>query len=394
MRCSTTRVPDPDTRVDGRHGPGPPPAARWGTARRGTARWGLRPRSWRGTNLALLAVLGLAFATGVGAVATGSARGAWIAVAHGVAGVVAILLVPAKRRVAAGGWRRRADARPTDRRGGGRGSPGGTAGRWASLALAVLALGALASGLASATGAVRTVAGQTALWVHIALALLLVPLLVWHVLARPVRPRRTDLSRRTLLRAGLLAATGGALYAGLEGAVQAVDAPGADRRFTGSHPVDPRRMPVTSWIDDPVPRIDGAAWRLEVADAAGRRLLSRDGLAAWGTTTVRATLDCTSGWCVTADWTGVPLVRLLGVGPEHRSVRVRSLTGYDRHLPLSDLPHLLLATGFDGRPLTPGHGAPVRLVAPGRRGFWWVKWVVEVELSRRPWWAQPPFPLT
>ncbi len=377
MRCSTTRVRD--VRPDGRPG-----------ARR-VSGWGLRPRSWRGTNLALLAVLGLAFATGVGAVATGSARGAWITVAHGVVGVAAILLVPAKRRVVAGGSRRRAGARPADRR---RRPPGATAGRWASLGLAALALGALASGFASATGAVRTVVGQTALWVHIALALLLVPLLVWHVLARPVRPRRTDLSRRTFLRAGSLAAAGVALHAGVEGVVRAVDAPGARRRFTGSHPVDPRRMPVTSWIDDPVPRIDGTAWRLEVADAAGRRLLSRDGLTASGTTTVRATLDCTSGWCATADWTGVPLARLLGVGPEHRSVRIRSSTGYDRYLPLSDLPLLLLATGVDGRPLAPGHGAPVRLVAPGRRGFWWVKWVVGVELSRRPWWAQPPFPLT
>jgi DMSO/TMAO reductase YedYZ molybdopterin-dependent catalytic subunit len=132
-----------------------------------------------------------------------------------------------------------------------------------------------------------------------------------------------------------------------------------------------------------------------VTDADGLRLLSGDDLAALGTATVRATLDCTSGWCVTADWMGVPLARLLGaVGPEHRSVRVGSLTGYDRYLPLSDLDHLLLATGFDGRPLTAGHGFPARLVAPGRRGFWWVKWVDEVELSRRPWWTQPTFPLT
>ena len=72
---------------------------------------------------------------------------------------------------------------------------------------------------------------------------------------------------------------------------------------------------------------------------------------------------------------------------------MRSLTGYDRYLPLSDLDHLLLAVAVGGAPLTPGHGYPARLVAPGRRGFWWVKWVAGVELSRRPWWAQPPFPL-
>jgi hypothetical protein len=40
-----------------------------------------------------------------------------------------------------------------------------------------------------------------------------------------------------------------------------------------------------------------------------------------------------------------------------------------------------------------GHGAPVRLLAPGRRGPWWVKWVRSVDLVDRPWWLQLPFPL-
>jgi len=31
-----------------------------------------------------------------------------------------------------------------------------------------------------------------------------------------------------------------------------------------------------------------------------------------------------------------------------------------------------------------GHGAPVRLVAPGRRGFIWVKWVTRIELHDEP----------
>ena len=333
------------------------------------------PRSWRATNLALFAALGLAFATGIGAVATGSGRGAWVVVAHGVVGIAVVLLLPAKSRVVAGGLRR---SRP---------------GRGASVALAVLALGSLVFGFASTTGVLREVAGQTALWVHIALALLLVLPLGWHVILRPVRPRRADLTRRTLLRAGALAVVGGGLYAGVEGVLRVAGTAGAERLFTGSYALDPASTPVTSWIDDAVPSV--ASWRLSVTDADGRRLLSGDDLAALGTATVRATLDCTSGWCVTADWTGVPLARLLGaVGPEHRSVRVGSLTGYDRYLPLSDLDHLLLATGFDGRPLTAGHGSPARLVAPGRRGFWWVKWVDEVELSRRPWWTRPPFPLT
>ena len=204
------------------------------------------PRSWRATNLALLAGLVLAFATGVGAVATGSPRGAWIAVAHGVVGVTVVLLVPAKRRVAAGGLRRR---RP---------------GRWVSVALAGLALGSLASGFASATGVLRVVAGQTALWVHIALALLLVPLLGRHVAARPVRPAAgrphpadAGAGRAAGRRRGRALRRGGGRPAGSS------TLPGAGRRFTGSYPVEPSRTPVTSWLDD--------------AGAVGRR----DRLAAW-----------------------------------------------------------------------------------------------------------------
>ena len=38
-------------------------------------------------------------------------------------------------------------------------------------------------------------------------------------------------------------------------------------------------------------------------------------------------------------------------------------------------------------------GVAVRLVTPGRRGFWWVKWVQRVAVVDAPWWRQPPFPL-
>jgi DMSO/TMAO reductase YedYZ molybdopterin-dependent catalytic subunit len=259
--------------------------------------------------------------------------------------------------------------------------------------LGVLVLGSVLAGVGSGTGLIRSIAGQLALWVHIALALLLVPLLLWHVVARPARPRRADLSRRTLLRAGTLGALAGGLYLGVEGAVRLAGLPGARRRFTGSYAV--ADLPITSWINDPVQRVDGTAWRLTVVDADGHRELSAAQLAASGWVTRRATLDCTSGWYAARDWTGVPLAAVLRADPaEHRSIHVRSRSGYDRYLPLAELGTLLLAFEVGGLPLTPGHGYPARLVAPGRRGFWWVKWVDRIELSRRPWWAQSPFPLT
>ena len=330
----------------------------------------LRGPGGRVTNLALLAALVVAFATGVGAVANGSPGGRWVVIGHGIVGIAVILLVPWKGRVVRHGLRR---ARWT---------------RWLSLLLAGLAIMALLTGIGYATGIVRSVGGILGMWLHVAAALALLPLVIWHVLARRARPRRTDLSRRTLIRGGALAGVAAGLYltqnlAGL---------PGRSRRFTGSYAAgsfDPAAMPSYSWIDDTTPAIDGNAWRLR----AGGRELTLAELSTFDTT-VRATLDCTSGWYAEQDWTGVPVRALLPDPGAARSLYVHSTTGYWIRFPVSDVDTLLLATRVGGRPLGPGHGAPVRLVAPGRRGFWWVKWVDRIEYSPTPWWWQSPFPLT
>ena len=61
----------------------------------------------------------------------------------------------------------------------------------------------------------------------------------------------------------------------------------------------------------------------------------------------------------------------------------RSVTGYRWSLPVEEARDALLATHVDGERLSHGHGFPARLVAPGRRGFQWVKWVTEVEVRER-----------
>ncbi len=338
----------------------------------------LRSPSGRLTNLQLLLALAVTFGTGVATVATGSARGAWIAIAHGVAALAVIVLMPWKTRVVRAGL-------PLHRYG-----------RWPSLFLAALVLGTLFFGLAYATGLLRDVAGEPGLWWHVLLALTLVPLLLWHVFARPVRPRRTDLSRRALLRLGLVGAIGGGLWLATSTVVTVTGLPGSTRRFTGSYEngsFSPADMPNTIWLNDTAPLVDPARWRLSIVDGYGEYSVSLPDLAA-GARTVRALLDCTSGWYAEQDWRGVAVSDLLRSVGDARSLYVHSVTGYWVRIPVQDLDTLLMATEVGDATLSIGHGYPLRLVAPGRRGYWWVKWVDRIELQRTPWWWQPPFPVT
>jgi len=125
----------------------------------------------------------------------------------------------------------------------------------------------------------------------------------------------------------------------------------------------------TQWMFDSTPAVDTGAWRL----AVGCRRWSYDDLTQFDDR-VTAVLDCTGVWYPEQEWGGVWLNRLLPPGENGvSSVYVKSVTGYGRPFDIGDAPGLLLATRLDGSTLEPGHGFPLRLVAPGRRGFAWVK---------------------
>jgi hypothetical protein len=326
-------------------------------------------RAGRRTNLALLIVLVGAFLSGWAAFAASTTTPARLAtVGHGLLGLGVLALTPWKTVVV-----RRA-----------------TALRLVSLALVAVIILCLAAGFVEVFAGYGLVGGISPIQVHVGAAFVAVPLLAWHLLRHPRQaPRLTDFGRRQLLRtAGFIAAIG-AGYAALEGAGRLAGLPSARRIASGSHRISPNAIPATIWLLDKVPDVP-TDHRVQVDGIA----VSVSELTARGTP-VRARLDCTSGWFADAEWSGLPLTALIAADrlAAATSIVVTSVTGYRRRFPVRDADALWLATGLQGRPLTVGTGAPVRLVAPNRRGFWWVKWVASVELSDAPAYAQSPFPL-
>ena len=334
----------------------------------------------------LVAVVAL-LSTGFLSLVSGRPTGAWVFDVHAVAGLSTVVLLGWKlRRV-----RHRVAPDQLD----------GT--RLLSILLAVVTTGALATGVWWVFGGSLDLGPWGLLNLHIGLGLLVPVLLVVHLRRRFGLPRReTVADRRNALRYAAVLGAGAFAWRAQETTSAVLDTAGAQRRFTGSRETgsdDGNAFPVTSWVaDDPDP-VDESEWTLTVSGAVAAPLeLSHEEVTPDASTENgnerpvdpdgerRALLDCTSGWYSEHDWQGVRVGELLDAAdPDSGAawVQFRSVTGYRWSLPVEEARDALLATRVDGADLAHGHGAPMRLVAPGRRGFQWVKWVETVRVTRR-----------
>lgn len=273
-----------------------------------------------------------------------------------------------------------------------------------SLFMLALLLTALALGMAWSDAGPFYLGGISGVSWHIYLSLALTPLLVWHATRhRWNLGTRFWADRRMALKLGGLSVAGLALWQTGELLNRVGNFPGAGRRFTGSYPsggLEGNGFPATSWLNDSPKPLDPDRWRLKVTGLVESSVdLSLADLTARkpGFKTIRATLDCTGGWHTTQDWTGIPLQQVLdlaGVKPQAASITVRSVTGYFRRFSLDEAERYLLATQVGNETLSHWHGFPVRLAAPGKRGFEWVKWVDTIKVNDTSKWWQPPLPLT
>jgi DMSO/TMAO reductase YedYZ molybdopterin-dependent catalytic subunit len=99
-------------------------------------------------------------------------------------------------------------------------------------------------------------------------------------------------------------------------------------------------------------------------------------------------LDCVEGWSVNILWEGVlvrDLIKEAGVNPKAKIVIFHAHDGYSTSFPLNYVMEndILLAYKMNGIPLPPERGFPFELVAEGKWGYKWIKWVTKIELSDR-----------
>ncbi len=321
---------------------------------------------------ALLVTIGVLIATGTIELFGNGAWMSWVELAHSGSALALVPLLCWKTPVVTRSLKRRHASFSV----------------WPGLLLMAVTIGLAFSGAAWLAGLWRAwdLAGNSLLAIHLYLYFVLpIPLLL-HVWLRWERLKwATFRGRRTVLRLGSAAAValaGTLAFSLLAPWLRRVP---AIRRFTGSFLAGTgsgNDFPVTAFLsDDPAP-LDLATWRLRITGTIARPLLLTFADLTAGDR-LTATVDCTGGWYAERAWSGMSVGRLLesaGIHPEAVFVLFRSVTGHFTILPLAEARGALLATSVGDEPLAHGHGFPLRLVAPDRRGFAWVKWVVEVRV--------------
>lgn len=325
----------------------------------------------RATDWTLALLVALLFGTGLLSLVSGRTQDAWVFALHGIGGAALGLVAGWKLgRV----WRRLGNVRRWTRR------------TWAGAAATALVAGAWVTGTVWSNGGDLFVAGFNLLNWHITMGVLLTAAVALHGLLRAKRPQWRDLvGRRQVLHSGGIAAASVLGWWLQRPAAERIGWRGAERRWTGSYErgsFTGNGFPATSWVADQPRPVAPETFLLQIGGLVVRpAALSLPALE--GDDRLTATLDCTGGFYSIQHWQGRTLGNLIADVeplPEARYVRIISRTGYRWSFPLAEATSFLLATRVGEQALNHEHGGPVRLVAPGRRGFQWIKWVERVEL--------------
>ena len=167
--------------------------------------------------------------------------------------------------------------------------------------------------------------------------------------------------------------------------------------------IDPARLPPGQYSTNrfPVLHVGGvpkfrdlSAWTLEIVGAVAQPVtLNWAQLSALPRIDATVDIHCVTKWSkFDTRWSGVALDTVLDlVGVDERATHIieHAESGYTTNVPLAEVrgldaaghPRAFLADTFDGKPLEPDHGFPLRLVVPALYFWKSAKWVRRLELS-------------
>jgi DMSO/TMAO reductase YedYZ molybdopterin-dependent catalytic subunit len=178
------------------------------------------------------------------------------------------------------------------------------------------------------------------------------------------------------------------------------DTPFIARGFHGRRPAPGVRLPPGQYETrdfpvlsaGPTPRVSLAAWDFTIRDDAGHSMRwSWDDLQALPHDTPTVDIHCVTKWSkFGTHWEGVSVDTLLdsaraaGV-PDGQFVLAFSDGEYTTNLPIADVTggKAWIAFGYDGAPLAPEHGGPVRLLVPHLYFWKSAKWVRGLRILTR-----------
>lgn len=198
-----------------------------------------------------------------------------------------------------------------------------------------------------------------------------------------------DLTRRRVIFLGTATAVGAVM-------------PGCDNLVLPQQDLIDSIDPITSNADFYVysysgpPDVDVGAWSVTFLDR-GTEVASLDAvdLESLPSTTFEHTLQCIGSGprnrlISNAEWSGAPLLDVLDmlsitVDPSVIQLVMHGADSYHTWIPITDLDRpVWLVWRMNGAALPHRHGAPARLIVPGRYGTKNVKWVTGIELSAAP----------
>lgn len=143
--------------------------------------------------------------------------------------------------------------------------------------------------------------------------------------------------------------------------------------------------PVRSALGEP--KVDLNAYQLEITGLvdSSYSLSWEDILKLPAVSSDTILMYCVEGWEVWGNWKGIlikPLLDKARIQSQGEYVHFGCLDGYATSLPIDYLAkyNTILAYEVNGQPLKAENGYPLRLVAFGKYGYKWAKWINKVEV--------------